>query len=257
MKNITFPRLRLPVVVLLFCLLSSDRGQTNPVSDEIMTAGPAPAGRPTDPAWGFWPKFPKDWQVTHWNFVEQARKGGVDVLFMGDSITKNWKVAGKELWDANYKPLRSLNIGIGGDTTRQTLWRIQNDALDGVNPKVIVIMIGVNNIFTGTGTDDEIVQGIEKILTQTLAQCPEAKVLLLGILPLGNRGQSDRAGKINAQLAALAVDRVKFLNISPAFVDPTGKVIADSYFPDQIHLSASGYQVFDKELRPVLMEMLR
>lgn len=240
------------VPVALSCVLA----ETDTAKD-AMVSGPAPSGSAAEPAWGFWPKFPKDWQITHWNFVNQARQGGVDVLFLGDSITKNWTVAGKEIWDANYKPLRALNIGIGGDTTRQTLWRLQNNALDGVSPKVIVLMIGVNNIFTGTGTDAEIVEGIEKILTQTRARCPNAKILLLGILPLGNPGQNARVKSINARLAELSIDHVRFLDLSPAFVEASGQVKTDLYTPDEIHLSAAGYQAFDITLRPALLEMLR
>ena len=222
------------------------------------TLAQAPQGKPWEPAWGFWPKAaPESWQQTHWGFVNQAKKGGVDVLFLGDSITKGWAGAGKEIWAQAYQPLKSLNIGIGGDTTRQTLWRLENQALEGIQPKIVVLMIGVNNIFTGTGNDEEIARGVSEIITQIHAKRPAAKILLIGILPLGNEGQSARASKINRLIAAKQPSFVRFLDLTATFTGADGKVIAELYRDDLVHLATLGYAAWDKALRPVLTEMLR
>lgn len=218
----------------------------------------APQGKPWEPAWGFWPKAPPEsWQQTHWGFVNQAKKGGVDVLFLGDSITKGWTGAGKEIWAQNYQPLNALNIGIGGDTTRQTLWRLENQALEGIQPKVIVLMIGVNNIFTGTGGDEEIARGIGEVVNQIHARRPSAKILLMGILPLGNAGQSARASKINQLVGAKQPAFVRYLDLTGTFQGADGKAVAEFYSADLVHLAKPGYEAWDKAMRPVLTEMLR
>ena len=147
---------RVVSLVLVGFLSVSVRAQEEPQPE-----GPAPAGKPWEPAWGFWPKAPTAWFPTHWGLVKKAQSGKVDILFLGDSITKGWSGAGKDIWDQKYAPLQALNVGIGGDTTRQTLWRLDHKTLEGLQPRLVVLMIGVNNIFTNTGTDEEIAQGIE------------------------------------------------------------------------------------------------
>lgn len=222
------------------------------------TLAAAPKGKPWEPAWGFWPKAtPEAWQQTHWGFVKQAKKGGVDVLFLGDSITKGWAGAGKEVWARSYAPLNALNIGIGGDTTRQTLWRIEHEALAELKPKVVVLMIGVNNIFTGTGDDEEIARGVEEVVKQLRARLPASKILLAGILPLGNEAQSARAAHINKTIAGLASGPVRFLDLTSVFTGPDGKVKPELYTADLVHLSAAGYEAWDAVLHPALVGLLK
>ncbi|HBC88677.1 MAG TPA: GDSL family lipase [Lentisphaeria bacterium] len=245
--------------VLVSVLLSSISVYAEPTAEETakMIAGPAPKGKAWEPAWGFWKDAPKYWLPTHFGFVKESKKGNVDVLFFGDSITKGWSGAGKEIWEKNYKPLKGLNIGIGGDTTRQTLWRIDHEALDGIQPKVVVLMIGVNNIFTGTGTDEEIAKGVAEVLKQIQAKCPKSKILLLGVLPLGNEAQSARTKIINGMLAKLEAGPVKFMDMSGKFTDANGKVLPDLYSKDQVHLAQPGYVVWDETMMPVLKEMMK
>ena len=247
------------ICLVTFVLLVPRAAYAQPAGGfDPKTLAKAPQGKPWEPAWGFWPDAPPaSWQQTHWGFVSQAKRGGVDVLFVGDSITKGWAGAGKEIWAQHYQPLKALNIGIGGDTTRQTLWRLENEALADIQPKVVVLMIGVNNIFTGTGSDDEIARGVGEIIKQLHAQRPAAKVLLLGILPLGNDGQSARAARINKLLAAQQSPSVRFLDLTGIFQGADGKVIPELYRSDLVHLEKPGYEALDKVLLPVLTEMLR
>src|SRR5947207_2154262 len=88
---------------------------------------------------------PTNWLSRHEEFVKQAKTGGIDLLFMGDSITDNWRNKGKNVWDKFYAPRHAANFGIGGDRTQHVIWRIENGELDGLDPKVIVLMIGTNN----------------------------------------------------------------------------------------------------------------
>ncbi|MEI6467441.1 MAG: GDSL-type esterase/lipase family protein, partial [Verrucomicrobiota bacterium] len=94
---------------------------------------------------------PRDpnWVKRHDGFVQIAKQGGVDVLFVGDSITDGWRRlergGGKATWDREFAPLKSANFGISGDRTQHVLWRLENGELDGFKPKAIVLMIGTNN----------------------------------------------------------------------------------------------------------------
>ena len=88
----------------------------------------------------------------HEGFVAIAKKGDVDVLFLGDSITDAWggpghnpKAAGAKIFAVEFEPLKAANFGIGGDRTQHVLWRLQNGELDGIRPKVVMLMIGTNN----------------------------------------------------------------------------------------------------------------
>lgn len=230
----------------------------NPSPDNnAMTSGPAAEGKPWEPAWGFWPDYPADWQRTHWGFVEKAKAGGWDVLFLGDSITKNWMQQGRAVWDAHYEPMRALDIGIGGDTTRQTIWRIDHEALDGMQPKVVVLMIGVNNVNARAATAEEIAKGISEILTRIETKLPQAKILLLSVLPVGNPSLNPEVQKVNALLPKLANGKVRFLDVTSRFASPEGKLILENYKPDQLHLLEAGYVALDEAVYPVLLEMLK
>src|SRR4051812_17531698 len=121
----------------------------------------------------------------HEAFVARAREGNVNVLFLGDSITAQWASAGKDVWAQRYEKLPAANFGIGGDRTQHVLWRITNGELDGISPKVVVLMLGTNNIKSDppaaiARADARIVQTIRQKL-------PATKVLLLGVFPRAHK----------------------------------------------------------------------
>src|ERR1700683_4431283 len=84
-----------------------------------------------------------------------------DIIFIGDSITEGWLGPGKALWEKNYAPRHALNFGIGGDKTQKVIWRLNNMEVQGLKPKVAVILIGANN--TGN-TPHEIADGVKAVL---------------------------------------------------------------------------------------------
>src|SRR5216684_6727264 len=130
---------------------------------------------------------PKD-KKRHEGFVELARKGGIEVLFLGDSITDGWRgPAGQESWKKHFEPLHAANFGIGGDRTQHVLWRLQNGELEGIHPKLAVLMIGTNNSNGKDNTAEEIADGITAIVKEIQKRSPSTKVLLLGIFPRGQK----------------------------------------------------------------------
>lgn len=248
--------MKIPLLVSLFFsgLLAA---QFPASAQDGIPEGPAPAGKPWEPAWGFWPKSPTAWHPTHLGFVKKVQEGGVEVLFLGDSLTKGWSGAGNEIWERDYAPRKAVNIGIGGDTTRQTLWRLDHKAMEGIQPRLVVLMIGVNNIFTGTGSDEEIFKGVETVVRKIQMISPSSKILLLGVLPVGNEAQAARIRSINALLSNLAGPSVAFLDMGPQFVDAGGKLDTALYTPDLVHLATPGYARWSETMGPVLEGLLK
>ena len=149
---------------------------------------------------------PTNWLERHEGFMKEAKAGGIDILFMGDSITDNWRNKGKNVWDKVYAPRHAANFGIGGDRTQHVIWRIEHGELPtGLDPKVIVLMIGTNN--SNTDSPDQISEGVEKIVSETRAKCPKSKILLLAIFPRNKPAdkpvQMETIHKVNEHIARL------------------------------------------------------
>src|SRR5206468_2705561 len=153
-----------------------------------------------------------NWIKRHERFNEMAKKGGIDVLFLGDSITDAWggeghgaKSSGREIFEKEFVPLKAANFGIGGDRTQHVLWRLQNGELDGIQPKVVMLMIGTNNSNGKNNTAEEIADGITAIVKEIHKQSPATKVLLLGVFPRGANPnpQREKLADVNKIVAKL------------------------------------------------------
>ncbi len=194
------------------------------------------------------------WMDLHRSFVERAKQGHVDLLFLGDSITQGWN--DNEVWRRYYGPRNAANFGIGGDRTQHVLWRIQNGELDGIEPKVVVLMIGTNN--ASSGTADEIAQGITAIVEELRHRLPKARILLLGIFPRGQKPDATREKlqAVNAKIARLDDgSHVKFLDIGQSFLNEDG-TISREIMPDYLHLSRKGYRIWADAMEPTLWSLL-
>ena len=202
---------------------------------------------------------PTNWLARHEGFVAQAKKGGVDILFMGDSITDNWRSRGVNVWNKCYAPRRAANFGIGGDRTQHVLWRIGHGELDGIKPKVTVLMIGTNN--SNSDPADEIAKAIKMILDDIHARIPDTKILLLAVFPRNKPTdkpeQMEKIHQVNDLIAKYDDGRtVKFLDIGPKFLGPDGKVPAD-IMADFLHPSEKGYQIWADAMNPTLDAMMK
>jgi lysophospholipase L1-like esterase len=194
------------------------------------------------------------WMDLHRRFAERAKQGNVDLLFLGDSITAGWH--GNEVWKRFYGPRNAANFGIGGDRTQHVLWRIQNGELEGIEPKVVVLMIGTNN--ASSGTAEEIAQGVTAIVETLRHRLPRAKILLLGVFPRGEKPNSTREklAAVNAQIARLDDgSHVRFLDIGKAFLSQDGSISRD-IMPDYLHLNRRGYRIWADAMEPMLWSML-
>jgi lysophospholipase L1-like esterase len=182
----------------------------------------------------------------HDEFLKIAKAGGVDLLFLGDSITDGWRGGGKAIYDKNFGPFHPANFGIGGDRTEHVIWRIRNGELEGIQPKLVVLMIGTNN---GDPVAD-VALGIKTILLDIHERCPRAKVLLLGIFPRAEKATDPARTKndeVNKQIAKfqgmLELGRVYYLDIGAKFLTADGTLSKD-IMPDLLHPNEKGYQIW-------------
>jgi lysophospholipase L1-like esterase len=212
-------------------------------------SNPAATPAPRDP----------DWVKRHEAFADIAKKGGIDLLFMGDSITNRWRNAGKDSWEKNFAPLHAANFGMGGDCTQHVLWRLQNGELEGIKPKLIVLMIGTNNL--SANKDEEIADGIKAIVADVHKQRPETKILLLGVFPRGMKAKDSARGRIkhiNSLIASLddGGKTVKYMDIGDKFLDPDG-TLPKSVMPDGLHPNTKGYEIFAEAITPTVQAMMK
>jgi len=205
------------------------------------------------------------WVRRHEGFVAQAKQGGIDVLFMGDSITDFWRNRGSNVWNQYYAPMHAANFGISGDRTQHVLWRMDNGELDGIHPKVVVLMIGTNN--TGNERDKktprnsvpEAIEGVQAVVADIRTRLPDSKILLLGIFPRGTLDDPQRAqvALINTVICKLDDGKmVKFLDIGSKFLDADG-TLPKTVMPDLLHPNAHGYQIWADAMNPTLEAMLK
>jgi lysophospholipase L1-like esterase len=200
-----------------------------------------------------------NWLKRHQGFVAIAKKGDVAVLFLGDSITDAWRgKAAQPTWDKYFAPLKAANFGIGGDRTQHVLWRIQNGELDGIQPKVLVLMIGTNNSSQDSAAD--IAAGITDIVKTIHQKSPATKVLLLAVFPRGEKAGTpvrEKLAEINKTIAKLddGGKTVRYLDIGTKFEQPDGS-LTKAIMPDYLHLSARGYEIWGDAIIASVREML-
>src|SRR5436190_15645049 len=166
------------------------------------------------------PRTDQNSLTAHTQLLEKARKGGIDIYFEGDSITRRWGATDYPQmlanWKENFFGWNAADFGWGADTIQNILWRLQNGELDGVNPKVIVLLAGTNNVGRVAGDEAkvaEITKGLRAVLDLMRAKAPDATIILTAIFP---RNDSivvvPTINRINASLATFADGKkIRFL----------------------------------------------
>jgi lysophospholipase L1-like esterase len=200
----------------------------------------------------------KGFAAAHERFLKRTKEGPIDILFLGDSITAGWAGAGKAVWAKTYGDKNAANFGIGGDRTEHVLWRITNGELEGIKPKVVVLMIGTNN--TGGNDAASIANGVTKIVETIRTKLPETKVMLLGVFPRAPKADSPARAKIkqiNEIIAKLDDGKmVRYLDIGQKFLTEDG-TLTKEIMPDALHPNAAGYQIWADAIAPLLAEMTK
>src|SRR6185437_14119357 len=205
----------------------------------------------------------------HSQLLAKAKQGGIDVYFEGDSITRRWGATDyPELlanWKQNFFGWNAADFGWGADKTQNILWRLENGELDGVNPKVVVLLAGTNNVGDRSAPGDarsradEITRGLQAILHVIRTKAPSATILLIGIFPRNDdMALVPLIDKINDNLSKFADGRqIRYLNINDKLAGPDGKLREGMMnAKDKLHPTARGYQVWAVVLKPFFTELL-
>jgi beta-glucosidase len=194
----------------------------------------------------------------HEAFNQRAKQGNVDLIFIGDSITQGWEGAGKDVWAKYYAKRNAVNLGIGGDRTQHVLWRLDHGNIDGISPKLAVLMIGTNNSNGSDNTAEEIGTGITAIVKKLREKLPNTKVLILAVFPRGAKPDAQREKNAKAsEIAARLADgqMVYFLDIGPKFLAADGTLSKD-VMPDLLHLSPKGYEIWAESIEPQVAQLM-
>ncbi|MGA0133200.1 MAG: platelet-activating factor acetylhydrolase IB subunit [Opitutales bacterium] len=259
--------MRTLALLFLVAVASLCSAQNPPQKKNAGPAKKAPAAKaPSQPADVAAQKFGGDGKVnpgfaaSHAAFVEIAKKGEAQVVFLGDSITAGWGRQ-PEIFGREYGAYKAANFGIGGDRTQHVLWRVENGEFEGIKPKAAVLMIGTNNAGIADNPPEQVAAGIRKIVQAIHARSPETKVLLLAIFPRGP-GEENNPGRaknkaVNAIIAGMHDGKkVHYLDIGPKFLAADGTLSKD-IMPDLLHLNAKGYQIWADAIRDKLSELAR
>jgi lysophospholipase L1-like esterase len=204
----------------------------------------------------------------HAQLLEKAKQGRIDIYFEGDSITRRWGATDyPELlanWNQNFFGWNAADFGWGADRIENILWRLDHGELDGVNPKIIVLLAGTNNVgnTVPSGGDDakvaDITKGLKAVLDVLRAKAPDATIIATAIFPRNdNMAVIPIINKINVNLSKLADGKkIRYLDINARLADPDGKLLDGMTNADKLHPAIPGYQVWADALKPIFTELL-
>ena len=206
-----------------------------------------------------------DWQKRHEEVLERNKVFKPDVVIIGDSIIHYWGgepaapiKRGARAWTNCFAGWKVTNLGFGWDRTENVLWRIEHGELSGIHPKVIIIKIGTNNTSVNDSAED-IAAGIMAVCNAAHRCQPDAKILLLGILPRpGEKGPRPTPTEIvNALLPArtAGISWLTYCDFGNAFRNADGSV-NKALFCDGVHPNAAGYEILGTKIRGQLKTVL-
>jgi len=222
---------------------------------------PGPADRPV-------PRTDANSMTAHAELLEKAKTGGIDVYFVGDSIARRWgAIDYPQLlanWKENFFGWNAADFAWGADRTEHILWRLENGELDGVNPKVIVVLAGTNNVGPRPGplgSDAkiaDITRGLKAIIDICQRKAPAATIIMTAIFPRNdNMAVMAEINQINANVSRMADGkRVRFLNVNDKLADANGVLFDGMMNADKLHPALKGYQVWADGLTPILTALL-
>jgi|CXWL01.1.fsa_nt_gi beta-glucosidase len=199
------------------------------------------------------------WETQHEHALARIRQGNIDLVMIGDSITQGWGTEGRRVWDTYYGHRHAVNLGFDGDRTEHVLWRLDHGEIDGISPKLVVLLIGTNNTGAHHDPPEETTAGVHAILTTLRTSLPATKILLLGLFP--RTASTDDPirlinGAVNDRLQAYADNQhIFFLDLSRHFLNSQGHLSQD-LMPDFVHPNEQGYQVWADGMENMIKRLL-
>jgi beta-glucosidase len=253
------------ILMTMVCLVVMTCGcvSTQKTAPCVVKPGANSAVTPADRADKDW------WTVRHRSILGRNKQGRVDLIMVGDSITHYWEREGKQIWDQYYAKRNAVNMGFSGDRTQHVLWRLQNGEIDGINPKLAVLMIGTNNSKGDDNTSEQIADGIKAVVCTLRTKLPQTKILVLAIFPRGSAQQresktedasynpqwakNDKANKLVSKIADNKM--IYYLDINKAFLNKKG-VLTREVMPDLLHPKEKGYQIWAEAIEPTIVKLI-
>jgi lysophospholipase L1-like esterase len=242
--------MRSKIVLMMVCVVAA-----SVLHSQAKTAKPNHAVVPAPRIDGWW--FSRQAEK-----IDLMKKGDIELLMVGDSITHNFEneKVGLKVWQKHFVPRKAINLGFGGDRTQHVLWRLDHLPVLKKAPKGAVVMIGTNNMGWGTDTPEQTAGGVVAIVAKLKKTYPDMEVLVLGVFPRRRKidhPHRKRIIQLNAMLPGLlkGMKGVKFLDIGPAFLDDKG-YLSKEMMPDTTHPSEKGHEVWAAAIEPELKRML-
>ncbi len=182
-------------------------------------------------------------------------EGKIDLVFVGDSITARWRDS--ENWKGHWGGYNAINMGIGGDQTQHALWRLQNGDLDGYKAKLFVVMIGTNNMWARDAIPANAAAGVKAVIDLIQSKQPQAKILLLSILPTGEKPNPGREKRmeVNKVISLFAGGNVEYMDISGKYLNDEG-MISKETMHDFLHLAPAGYDIWAEAIKDKVKEIV-
>lgn len=239
------------IVLILVLAWSSSAAFSNPLScqDDSQALTPAPLEADWAIEW---------WMPRHEEKLNEDGRETAEILFLGDSITHGWETTGKDVAEEYFSEYSIYNIGFSGDRTENVLWRLAHGEIDGIRPKLAVLMIGTNNTGHRQDPPECTARGIEMILDEMNEKLPDTHVLLLAIFPRSESPDNEMRKlneEINKRIQSFGKRRnVTFTNINDIFLRENG-ILPEEIMPDELHPNEYGYVLWAEEMLPMIREL--
>jgi len=198
------------------------------------------------------------WMPRHEKVLSEVADGEAGLIYVGDSITHGFETGGRAMWEKYYAPRHAVNMGFSGDQTQHVLWRLEHGEIDGINPRLAIVMIGTNNSNGNDFTAEQIADGIKTVCADIRATLPETKILLLAIFPRGRGPSAQREKNAEASRLASAIadgKHVFYLDINEQFLDADGTLPRD-VMPDLLHPNEKGYVIWAEAIEPTVKKLM-
>lgn len=205
------------------------------------------------------PREDEGWQKRQQMLNQRVLDAGKNakLVFIGDSITEAWEKEGKDVWAKYYGARNAINLGMGGDETQHILWRLDHGNLEGMHPKLVVLLIGTNNVYFGNSVS-QTADGVAAVVQKLRDKLPETRVLLVAIFPRGENPNPSRGEVLQIdQIIRQLVDNehVFWADFGYCYVDKNG-LIPGALMWDYLHLTAKGYEVWAESIEEQVSTIL-
>ena len=210
-------------------------------------------------------KLNEPWWNTRHQEVLNKLKSDPQLILIGNSILHSLDNEDRQdVWTKYLNQYNAVNMGFSGDRTENVIWRIRNGEIDGINPKLALLLIGTNNTdgnhYLEISTPQELAEAIWEICQIIREKLPQTQILLLGILPYGYK--PNHRDNINRATNKLIADfpgkdpNIHYRNINDIYIDSEGKVIKE-LMPDYLHPNAKGHLLMFEKLEQDITQLMK